>query len=462
MTRTLVARALALTPAVLAAGAALGQPGAGRLYIIPNLPHAPVINAENAVRAVADNGACAGEGADLNTQWYGIIFDDTSFQATRFDPAAGESVALGKFVSAFNSSTCYAMTPDGTQLFGASSIARSPTTQHNSRAMRWSASEGMVQLPIIPGDPEDTSFSIITAATPDGTLLMGGCGPATNNRWTAWPLGAGLPPFQFPDAAHDIGGTIASVSDDTHTVFGSAGANARAVIWTYGSSVFVPLALPGANNSSAAAMTPDGLTSAGTSDTIYNGQHVNHAFRYRADTGVVDLSTGLFPAQYHGAQAMSGDGTIVLGLYNAPLPQGVPAWQGYGVGWIWRQGRGITPIETYFTQELGLSLRGLVHSIPYAISRNGRWIACQAKDPTEQELFISFVVDTRPPLCGSADFDCDGDAGTDADIETFFACVAGSCPPAPCTSTADFDGDGDVGTDADIEAFFRVLAGGTC
>jgi hypothetical protein len=66
------------------------------------------------------------------------------------------------------------------------------------------------------------------------------------------------------------------------------------------------------------------------------------------------------------------------------------------------------------------------------------------------------------PTCGSADFNCDGDVGTDADIESFFACLAGTCPGAPCTSSADFNGDGDVGTDADIEAFFRVLAGGTC
>lgn len=67
-----------------------------------------------------------------------------------------------------------------------------------------------------------------------------------------------------------------------------------------------------------------------------------------------------------------------------------------------------------------------------------------------------------PPGCGSADFNCDGDTGTDQDIEAFFSCLAGTCPAAPCTSTADFNGDGDVGTDADIEAFFRVLAGGTC
>ena len=64
------------------------------------------------------------------------------------------------------------------------------------------------------------------------------------------------------------------------------------------------------------------------------------------------------------------------------------------------------------------------------------------------------------PTCGSADFDGDGDTGTDADIEAFFACLGGSCC-ATCGS-ADFDGDGDTGTDADIEAFFRVLGGGAC
>ena len=48
------------------------------------------------------------------------------------------------------------------------------------------------------------------------------------------------------------------------------------------------------------------------------------------------------------------------------------------------------------------------------------------------------------------------------DIEGFFACLAGSCPLLPCTNSADFDQDGDTGTDADIEAFFRVLAGGNC
>jgi hypothetical protein len=75
---------------------------------------------------------------------------------------------------------------------------------------------------------------------------------------------------------------------------------------------------------------------------------------------------------------------------------------------------------------------------------------------------VSGAVIIPGSACGSADFNCDGDVGTDADIEAFFACVAGSCPLPPCLSSADFNGDGDVGTDLDIEVFFQVLGGGAC
>jgi subtilisin family serine protease len=90
-------------------------------------------------------------------------------------------------------------------------------------------------------------------------------------------------------------------------------------------------------------------------------------------------------------------------------------------------------------------------------------------DPGRDDLFGHGLINAvaarayiASHLCGSADFNCDGDTGTDADIEAFFACIAGSCPAAPCNGTADFNADGDVGTDADIEAFFRVLGGGSC
>jgi hypothetical protein len=74
----------------------------------------------------------------------------------------------------------------------------------------------------------------------------------------------------------------------------------------------------------------------------------------------------------------------------------------------------------------------------------------------------TLTVVNPPPTCGTSDFNGDGDAGTDADIEAFFACLGGSCCGACFAGGADFNGDGDFGTDADIESFFRVLAGGAC
>jgi hypothetical protein len=100
--------------------------------------------------------------------------------------------------------------------------------------------------------------------------------------------------------------------------------------------------------------------------------------------------------------------------------------------------------------------------------------AASVQDPF---LFASFAPMNPPPLlpgsnlpfnvcipllhgCGSADFDGDGDTGTDADIAAFFACLGGDC--CGTCETADFNRDGDTGTDADIESFFRVLGGGAC
>jgi spore coat protein A len=84
---------------------------------------------------------------------------------------------------------------------------------------------------------------------------------------------------------------------------------------------------------------------------------------------------------------------------------------------------------------------------------------CHVLEHEDHEMMRQFEVVLG---CGSADFDGDGDVGTDADIEAFFACLAGSCCPSCYPGGADFNADGDVGTDSDIESFFPVLAGGPC
>jgi hypothetical protein len=84
-------------------------------------------------------------------------------------------------------------------------------------------------------------------------------------------------------------------------------------------------------------------------------------------------------------------------------------------------------------------------------------VRCTATAPCQS--VTSGTVYIQVSRC-SADVNKDGDSGTDADIEAFFACIAGNCCPA-CDGP-DFNGDGDIATDADIESFFRVLAGGAC
>jgi hypothetical protein len=62
--------------------------------------------------------------------------------------------------------------------------------------------------------------------------------------------------------------------------------------------------------------------------------------------------------------------------------------------------------------------------------------------------------------CCRGDFNGDGAVG-DGDVAAFFACLAGECC-ANCPVNSDFNCDGEPGTDADIEAFVRVVGGGAC
>jgi len=94
----------------------------------------------------------------------------------------------------------------------------------------------------------------------------------------------------------------------------------------------------------------------------------------------------------------------------------------------------------------------------YAMSENGKHIMVRVVlgVSTDAAVLITFSG------CGTSDFNGDGDFGTDADIEAFFACLGGTCCATCFEGGSDFNNDGDFGTDQDIESFFRVLGGGNC
>jgi hypothetical protein len=120
---------------------------------------------------------------------------------------------------------------------------------------------------------------------------------------------------------------------------------------------------------------------------------------------------------------------------------------------LWTRLLGLVDLNSYLPST-GIDLSGWTLVKATSLSADGYTIGGQGIHNGVNEGFV--IVRSR---CGSADYDRDGDTGTDADILSFFACLAGDCCPA---CDPDFNHDGDVGTDADIESFFRVLGGGPC
>jgi formylglycine-generating enzyme required for sulfatase activity len=149
---------------------------------------------------------------------------------------------------------------------------------------------------------------------------------------------------------------------------------------------------------------------------------------------IINVEDEAYPANYDDSQAQSSIATQ---------------------SWIYTDGNSIDPNALAAASSGGRLLT-------FGVSGNWMVRALAVNPVVLNDANHNGIPDDCEPRCGTADFNCDGDVGTDADIESFFACLSGTCPSAPCASTADFNGDGDVGTDADIEAFFRVLGGGTC
>jgi hypothetical protein len=170
------------------------------------------------------------------------------------------------------------------------------------------------------------------------------------------------------------------------------------------------------------------------------------------------------------------------GMGTAPTP-GDPTWSFSHfstTAWSRDGGDYADDASATLAAELGVqtwgSTDGLVADVQGWVanpSSNHGWIIIGNETTPGSAMRMSSLEGLSPPVltitytaggptCGTADFDGDGDVGTDADIEAFFACLAGNCCPTCFELGADFNGDGDVGTDADIESFFRVLAGGEC
>ncbi len=287
----------------------------------------------------------------------------------------------------------------------------------------WTQQQKLTALDASPADQFAFSVSIsgdtivVGASADDAPAVNSGSAYVFVRSGTAWSQQARL--TASDGAADDLFGTAVAVSAET--------------------------ALVGARLADAPGAVDAGATYA----FVRSGTSWTQQARLVATDATSRAAFGTSPA-------LVGD-TAVIGAFDANTPDGADAGSAYifvrsGAHWT-QQGKILDPAPAagdFFGNSLAFA---------------GQEVVIGARGDAAGGTNTGAVFVYRPacgPVCGSADYDCDGDVGTDADIEAFFRCLAGDCPPSPCTSTSDFNGDGDIGTDADIEAFFRVLAGGSC
>lgn len=177
---------------------------------------------------------------------------------------------------------------------------------------------------------------------------------------------------------------------------------------------------------------------------------------------LADVLPLAIPGGYRG----NSTATLTRGFINASLDAGLPTtftiplndYAGTESFCAVKNGASL-----YYHTDYGTAIGALAGwriGLGYVYSFNTTCGPSQTADANFGRLFSNAMTGVTP-ACESLDYNGDGDAGTDADIEAFFACLAGHCC-ANCPRDADYNGDGDLGTDADIESFFRVLAGGAC
>jgi len=332
---------------------------------------------------------------------------------------------------------------------------------------------------------------LAVAETPEGGVVAGGvftsAGGVAANRIALWDgvawsgLGAGLNGTVFAVAVLPNGEIVAGGQ------FAVSGAAAVTNIARWSEGAWQPLGTGVNGGVNALTVLPDGGLLVGGDFTTAGGASAGRLALWREGTWST-FGTGLngsVRAISHGCNGelfAAGNFSTAGGVSAHRIARwDGAAWRAMGVG-LNNTVNGLTVLPDGGVVAAGLfTMAGGQPAAGIALWERGGWspLATVASSPgafyavaatplgdvvaggkfASVQGVISAFAGTYH-FGSSADFNRDGDTGTDADIVAFFACMSGArC--ATCR-TSDFNADGDAGTDADIESFFRVLAGGSC
>lgn len=259
-----------------------------------------------------------------------------------------------------DSSQAYAVSADGSFVVGLS----------GREAFRWSASEGMINLGVMPGSIRMPGGCQARAVSADGSVVVGyGYGAKRGFRWTISDgmvdLGD-LPGGNVYCRAYDVsadGLIVIGASSSTNS-----GQDYEAFHWTHDSGMVGLGDLPGGKfNSYGQGVSANGSVVVGSSDSASGPE----AFRWTQDGGMVglgDLPGGELCSR---AFAVSADGSTVVGSsISAP---GEEAFR-------WTKSTGM--------QGLGDLPGGEFRSSAWAVSADGSIVVGTSTSKSGMEAFI--------------------------------------------------------------------------
>lgn len=317
-------------------------------------------------------------------------------EAIRWTEAGGVE-RLGLLPGGYAESVAIGIDEDGSQIVGLSHSAL------GTAAFRWRRDTGMVDLD--PGPPAglESRFSVAFDLAADGSVVVGyrvverresfdgtGDAPITVSQPFVWTETGGMRGVDVPDPRGQFNEARA-VTPDGRFVVGSVETlrGVEAFVWDEAGGLQTlggPMS-DGFIHSGASAISDDGGTIVGRSATSFGngGIATSEGFLYTRAGGMQRLGDSASRWATSGATAVSGDGSVVVGIGRRN------ALDAEGEAFVFDVDHGVRPLVEVLAS-LGIELPGWQLTSADSISADGRTILGLARDPDGQlRSFIAVI-----------------------------------------------------------------------
>jgi probable HAF family extracellular repeat protein len=240
------------------------------------------------------------------------------------------------------------------------------------RAFLWTYASRMVDLglPSDGGGDQQATDTYSMAVSGDGAVVAGFSGPI--NDAFRWTVADGMLSLGTLGAGYSIARDCNT--DGTVVVGESTGAaDDHAFRWTPATGLQDLGTMPGGTSSHATGVSADGSTVVGYGRT--SGFTAIRAFRWTAASGMVSLGT--LPGMASRAYAVSGDGSVVVGVLMSP-----------DHAMLWTPLLGMVDLNTYLPS-IGLNLTAWTLTSANGVSLDGRTIVGTGTHNGQTEAWVA-------------------------------------------------------------------------